>query len=123
MIQDFDLKIRLSNIFWALGCYTRIEVKLAEYGVKQEAPLELTDLDVLGIRVLPDLSFEYLVADCTSNKDVIKSPIQRVFWLKGVMTFFGASKGYLVLSTENQVAETQRMVEVGDCLPDRGTSP
>jgi|YelNatPaOPRAMG01_1025707.scaffolds.fasta_scaffold50178_2 hypothetical protein len=109
MNNDFDLKIRLNNIFWSLGCYTRIEVKLSEYSLQRKIPMELTDLDVLGIRILPDLSTDYLVADCTLNKDVIKSPIQRVFWLKGVMNFFGASKGYLGLGTNNPISETQRI--------------
>lgn len=110
MEKDFDLKIRLNNIFWSLGCYTRLEVKLAEYTLQRKTPMELTDLDVLGIRILPDLSIEYLVADCTCNKDVIRSPIQRVFWLKGVMDFFEASKGYLSLGTNNPISEAQRIV-------------
>ena len=110
MKKDFKLKIRLNNIFWSLGCYTRLEVKLAEYSLQEKIPMELTDLDVLGIRILPDLSIDYLIADCTSNKDVIRSPIQRVFWLKGVMEFLGASKGYLSLGTNNPVLGSQRIV-------------
>lgn len=110
MSKDFELKIRLNNIFWSLGCYTRLEVKLAEYSTHNRIPMELTDLDVLGIRILPDLNIDYLTADCTSNKHVIKSPIQRVFWLKGVMDFFGASKGYLSLETKNPIPEVQRIV-------------
>jgi len=110
MEKDFDLKIRLNNIFWSLGCYTRLEVKLAEYSLQRKTPEELTDLDVLGIRIMPDLSIDYLVADCTTNKDVIRSPIQRVFWLKGVMDFFGASKGYLSLTTNESIPEGQRIV-------------
>jgi len=110
MSKDFELKIRLNNIFWSLGCYTRLEVKLAEYSTHNRIPMELTDLDVLGIRILPDLNIDYLTADCTSSKHVIKSPIQRVFWLKGIMDFFGASKGYLSLKTKNPIPEVQRIV-------------
>lgn len=110
MPNDRDLKIRLATIFWALGCYTRLEVKLAEYSPQRDMALELTDLDVLGIRVSPELSFEHLVADCTSNRDVLKSPIQRVFWLRGVMDFFGASTGYLALNTASGISENQRLV-------------
>lgn len=110
MDKDFELKIRLNNVFWSLGCYTRLEVKLAEYALQRKKPMELTDLDVLGIRILPDLSIDCLVADCTSDKNVLKSPIQRVFWLRGVMDFFGASKGYLSLRTNDPVPEVQRIV-------------
>ena len=110
MSKDFELKIRVNNIFWSLGCYTRLEVRLAKYSLQRKSPMELTDLDVLGIRILPDLSIDHLVADCTTNRDVIKSPIQRVFWLKGVMDFFGASKGYLSVGTTNPISEVQRIV-------------
>lgn len=110
MNKDFALKIRLSNILWSLGYYTRLEVKLAEYGSTRGIPLELTDLDVLGIRISPDFVFDYIVADCTSNKDVIKSPIQRAFWLKGVMDLFGSSRGYLAVDTRNSIPESQRRV-------------
>jgi len=110
MNKDFELKIRLNNILWSLGCYTRLEVKLAEYSLQRKIPMELTDLDVLGIRILPDFSIDYLVVDCTSDKNVIRSPVQRVFWLKGVMDFFGASEGYLSLATRNVIPEVQRTV-------------
>lgn len=110
MNKDFELKIRLNNILWSLDYYTRIEVKLAEYSITKKIPMELTDLDVLGIRLSPDFLFDYIVVDCTSNKDFIKSPMKKIFWLKGVMDFFGASKGYLVLNTNSPIAEFQRGV-------------
>ncbi len=110
MIKDFKQKIRLNNILLSLGYYTRLEVKLAEYSIAKNTPMELTDLDVLGIRISPDFKFDYTVIDCTSSNFVIKSPIQRVFWLKGVMELFGSSKGYLVLDTRNLIQEIQRQV-------------
>jgi len=109
MLQDFDLKIRLNNIFWSYGCYTRISVKLAEYTSKVKIPLELTDIDTLGIRILPDFTQCNLLGDCTSNKNYIKSPIKKVFWLKGVMEFMTAQYGYLSLKSDNPVQETQRL--------------
>mgnify|MGYP001069542520 CR=1 FL=1 len=110
MDKDLELKIRLNNILYSLGYYTRLAVKLAEYSLERGQPMELTDLDVLGIKIHPDLTFNWVVADCTSRREVIKSPIQRVFWLKGVMDFFNASRGYLALSTTNRVPESQRVV-------------
>ena len=110
MDGDVDLKARLNAIFWDLGFFTRLELKLAGYVPGKTMPLELTDLDVLGIRVNPDLTFDYIVGDCTSNRNVYRSPIQRVFWLRGVMDFFGAQKGYLCLATKSQLPEIQRIV-------------
>lgn len=109
MEGDFNLKVQLNSIFWDLGYYTRLELKLAGYSPQKSAPYELTDLDVLGIRVNPDLTFDYLLGDCTSSKRVTRSPIQRVFWLRGVMHFFGANKGYLCLSTKSPLPEVQRI--------------
>jgi len=100
----------MNNIFWALGCYTRVDVKLAEHTFKEKSPLELTDIDILGIRILPDFAINFLLADCTSNRNIIRSPIQRVFWLRGVMEFFNASHSYLCLGSNNPIQETQRVV-------------
>lgn len=97
---DFPLKIRLQNVLWSLGFCTRIEVKLAQYSGQLRLPLEVTDLDVLGIRILPELTFDFLVADCTTDKTVVRSPIQRVFWLRGVMDFFGAAQGFLAFAPQ-----------------------
>lgn len=110
MNGDIDLKVRLNNIFWELGFYTRLEVKLAEYSLKDSSTLELTDIDVLGIRTHSDLASEIIVGDCTTHKVVIRSPIQRAFWLKGVMDFFGAKKGYLCIGSDRSIAENQRVV-------------
>lgn len=108
MNDDFSLKIRINNILWSLGYYTRLEVKLAEYSNKRDTHMELTDLDVFGFRILPDFMFDYIVGDCTSNKDVVRSPSKRVFWLKGVMDHFGSRRGYLVLNTQKTIPEFQR---------------
>ncbi|MBX6422496.1 hypothetical protein [Thermosulfurimonas sp. F29] len=110
MDKDFELKVRINNILWSLNCYTRIEIKLAEYSSQTRKPTELTDIDVLGIRVFSDMIIDYIVADCTTNKKIIKSPIQRIFWLKGVMDFFGTKKGYLCLGTNQSIPENQRIV-------------
>jgi hypothetical protein len=106
---DFLLKIRIQSIFKALGYYTRVEVKLAESD-RAGAKNDLTDLDVLAIAIMPDLTMEYVVADCTTNKTKCSRPTQRIFWLRGVMDFFNAQKAHLVLGTNTAVPHVPRAV-------------
>jgi len=105
--EDYNLKIKINNILLSLGYYTRLELKLAGYSSNKKL-LELTDLDVLGIKITPNFNTDYVLADCTSRSRVIESPIQRVFWLKGVMELFGGKQGYLVLDTDQKIPEIQK---------------
>lgn len=107
MTKDFELKIRLHNILWSLGYATRLEVKLAQYGAATSKPLELTDVDVLGLRVEPDLATRYALGDCTTRK---AAGIERAFWLKGILQHFGGDRGYLVLGTDKEIDLAHRAV-------------
>lgn len=109
---DFHLKTRMQGVFKSLGYYTRLEVNLAKEDLKGKRN-DLTDLDVLAIFVAPDLSLEYVVADCTTNARRCKTPTERIFWLRGVMEFFSASKAYLVLGTNSQVPHAPRALATG----------
>ncbi len=106
---DFILKVRIQSIFKSLGYYTRLEVKLAESD-RAGAKSDLTDLDVLAVAIMPDLTMEYVLADCTTNKTKCSRPTQRIFWLRGVMDFFNAQKAHLVLGTDVAVPHVPRAV-------------
>jgi len=101
---DIELKMRMQKILWALGYYTRIGVRIAagqgqaKRSTGRSTVFELTDIDVLGIRVGADLSVEYIVADCTTRTSI--SPINRAFWLRGVMEYFSAGRGYILLTRD-----------------------
>ena len=100
--RDRELKLRFERILWSAGFYTRTNVILAaptpSRGKGRKSAAELTDVDVLGIRFLEDLSPRKVVADCKSGRRV--SPISRAFWLRGVMQHFGADRGYVVLARD-----------------------
>jgi hypothetical protein len=119
---DLDLKMRMQTLLWLLGYYTRIGVKLASYpppkGKKDlvRSPLELTDVDVLGIKVDADLSFVRTLVDCTTRKT--GSPIGRAFWLRGLMHFFHATRGYAVLARTIPPHERNIAAELGVILMD-----
>jgi len=105
---DLEIKLRVERMLWASGFYTRTDVRLAS-AVKGKSSnsgstMDLTDVDVLGIRFLEDLSPRKTVVDCKSGKNV--SPIGRAFWLRGVMDHFKADRGYVVLA--RTIPEHQR---------------
>ena len=92
--KDLTLKLRFKRVLFQMGYYCPLEVELSHY---QTLGLEvkrrsLTDLDVLGIKFDPVLSPHRIICDCKSGKNV--SDPNRLFWLKGVMDYFGANEGY-----------------------------
>lgn len=92
--QDLELKLRLRRILFSQGYWSPIEVELSHFedlgtGLRRRP---LTDLDVLGIKYDQLLLPHRVVGDCKSGKGV--SDIGRIFWLRGVMHYFGADLGY-----------------------------
>jgi hypothetical protein len=93
--KDAELKLRAARMLWHLGFVCPREVVISGKEIKLGAlkRYDLTDLDVVGIKFDADLSFRTVIADCKSGKS---SATNRLFWLRGVMDFFGADRGYLV---------------------------
>ena len=92
--KDLNLKLRFKRILFQMGYYSPIEVELSQYN---DTGLELkrtslTDLDVLGIKFDPALILYKVVGDCKSGKGV--SDPNRLFWLRGVLDYFGANTAY-----------------------------
>lgn len=111
--QDLILKLRMQKILSSLGFYSRIGVKLtagqssdSERPGRQLKYFELTDIDVLGIKINADFSISYVVADCTTRSGV--SPVNRAFWLRGVMEYFGANRAYILLTKD--IPEYQKII-------------
>jgi hypothetical protein len=97
---DLPLKLRLRRLFFSQGYWSPIEVELSHYenlgvgaGTKRRS---LTDLDVLGIKFDSLFTQHRVVADCKSGRNV--SDANRLFWLRGVMDYFGADQAYFARS-------------------------
>jgi len=128
--QDLDFKLRMQAILWRLGYYTRIDVKLASHSNpprqerrRQSSLVELTDIDVLGIRYDADYTVSYAVADCTTSGRMKGrlSPVARTFWLRGVMDHFQADRGYEVLSKKLSPYEKRVAANLGITLLDESS--
>jgi hypothetical protein len=93
---DLALKLRLRRILFAEKYWSPIEVELSHYepsrrGIKRSS---LTDLDLLGIHYDRLFSVRRIVGDAKTGKHV--SDANRLFWLRGVMDYFGADQAYFL---------------------------
>jgi len=95
---------------WTLGYYVRKNVPLTETWDRSEH----TDIDVLGVKVDEEFDSAFVVCDCKSGAS--NSTKTRLFWLSGVMKYFGAPRGIFVRS---QVLGT-KYIELANSL---GISP
>lgn len=97
--RDFELKANVRRVLWAQGYSTRLDVLLAyaldPRGASQSGRAGLTDLDVLGVRLLPGFHVHTAIADCKTSRDRVP---ERLFWLAGVSQFFGSDVNLLVRS-------------------------
>lgn len=95
---DLDLKLRMRRLFFSQGYWSPIEVELSHYdtlGVGGSVERRsLTDLDVLAIKFDHFFTPHSVVADCKTGRNV--SNANRLFWLRGVKDYFGASEAYFV---------------------------
>lgn len=94
--KDLELKLRTMRYLWGLGYFVRRNIDLVEYG--HERSRVYTDIDVLGVKLDEEFASHYVVCDCKSGTKV-KTP-ERLFWLSGVMDYFGGTKGLFI---RNQV--------------------
>ena len=102
-MNDVMLKLRLQRLLWNVGYFVRIEVPLSTFVPERFRSLkrfDITDIDVVGIRLDFDLQPDYVICDCKSGERV--KLFDRIFWLRGVMDFFKARKGYLAITRETE---------------------
>ncbi|MEJ7567989.1 MAG: hypothetical protein WKF41_06960 [Gaiellaceae bacterium] len=106
--QDLTLKLATARWFWSLGSAALLRVPLSTFKATpargKAAVLELTDLDVLGVEVDPDFGLHYRIAECKSGR----VGALELFWLRGVVEFFGASGAYLVVAREQDRTSSMR---------------
>lgn len=99
---DLNLKLRTARWFWALGASTLLRVRLTSFEAKPKKgkPVlsDLADLDVLGTEVASDFRLRFRTAECKSGKIGAKG----LFWLRGVLDYFEAEEGYLVVQHDDQ---------------------
>lgn len=93
--KDLELKMRLMRLFWFNGYYVRRNVDILRFEAGKKAD-QYTDIDVVCVKFSHNLTKTVEVCDCKSGATAKSA--ERIFWLSGVMKYFGASKGYFVRS-------------------------
>ena len=98
MIKDRNLKIKVLEYFLRRYWYPHMEVNVLSLNQISAAPKLVTDIDVLALA--PEITGKYqsILGDCKTLKG--QSPITRALWMKGLMEYFGAKKGLILLSKE-----------------------
>ncbi|MDW3651019.1 MAG: hypothetical protein R8P61_28340 [Bacteroidia bacterium] len=99
MIKDKFIKEDVVRYLIQKEWYPQMEVKLQSRKEISTSRKELTDLDVLGLVPNTDGKLFSFIYDCKSSKKI--SAITRVFWIKGVMDFYNAKKGTIILGKDN----------------------
>lgn len=109
--KDLDLKLRLMRFFWYNGYYVKRNIDVTRYEGGRRAD-QYTDIDVLCIKYNFDLTKNIEICDCKSGYKVKNA--ERIFWLSGVMKYYGASKGYFVRQgiTESKYNELAKKLEI-----------
>lgn len=106
--QDLALKLRMMRFFWHLGYDVRKNVGVQELWYDQKT--RYTDIDVLGFKIDEELSPHFVVCDCKSG--ATNETRQRLFWLSGVMKYFGVQRAYFVRTK----MMSSRYMELADSL-------
>jgi len=77
--KDFDLKLKIMQLFWRQGSFVRPNIKLYDYISGKRARL-ITDIDVIAIK---PIHFQpHLISIC-SAKSGKESDKAQMFWLSG----------------------------------------
>lgn len=93
--QDLELKLRMMRFLWSSNHFVKRNVLLIRYEFGRKTTQQYTDIDVLGITFDFDLNPHVTICDCKSGRT---STPNRIFWLSGVMKYFGANRGFFARS-------------------------
>ena len=98
MIKDRNLKIRVIEYFVRRNWYPHLEVNVLSQTQISAAPKLVTDIDALALA--PEITgrFQIILGDCKTLKG--QSGITRALWMKGLMEYFGAKKGLILLTKD-----------------------
>lgn len=99
------------RLFWYNGFFVRRNINLVRYEAGKKTD-QYTDIDVVCIKY--DQSFNKKIEICDCKSGTTAKTAERVFWLSGVMKYFGASKGYFVRSNmmESKYNELANKLEI-----------
>ncbi|MCI5165079.1 MAG: hypothetical protein D3903_03050, partial [Candidatus Electrothrix sp. GM3_4] len=94
--KDLPLKLLCKLLFKEMGYNTYFEVKLRTLSyVESVKNHDISDIDVLGVNFLADMSQHLIGSECKSGAS---SALDELYKFIGVMDYYKIQKGYLTLS-------------------------
>lgn len=98
MIKDTHQKIKAVRYCVALGIVPHLEVVVRYVADTSDAPADITDIDVLGIKPCSDTGSVRIIFDCKTLSKL--SAINRALWAKGLMALTSSNEAFVILSKE-----------------------
>lgn len=95
-MKDRYQKQKLLQYFLSKDWYPQLEVDVTYSGSTSPKPKMITDIDVFAMAPESNGILSPIIGDCKTLKN--QSPINRVFWIKGVMEHFCSNFGVVLLS-------------------------
>lgn len=100
--KDLPLKLLCKLLFKEMGYNTYFEVKLRTLSyVESVKTHDISDIDVLGVNFLADMSQHIIGSECKSGES---SALDELYKFIGVMDYYKIQKGYLIKSKIHQNA-------------------
>ena len=96
MMKDRFQKQKLIQYFLSRQWYPQMEVEIYWPENSDEKHKMITDIDVLGLAPKQNGKTGLVIGDCKTLKS--QSPVNRAFWLKGLMEYLNAEYGIVLLS-------------------------
>jgi hypothetical protein len=95
MIRDRPQKKLAAKFCAALGITPFLEVVVRSQAGLEDSPVDITDIDVLGVDLGRLGTVQRLIFDCKSGYSKM-SPINRSLWAGGLKSFVKADRAYLL---------------------------
>ncbi len=96
MMKDRYQKQKLLQYFISRNWYPQMEVEIFWPDSPSAKPKMITDIDVLALAPSQNGILRPVIGDCKTLKN--QSPINRVFWLRGLMSYLDSDYGIVLLS-------------------------
>lgn len=94
-MKDAQQKIKAMRYCMALGYVPHLEVLVRYTADVGDAPCDLTDIDVYGVRPGGAAPVLRVIFDCKSSSKL--SGINRALWARGLVDFVGATEAFVIL--------------------------
>lgn len=96
MMKDRYQKQKLLQYFVSRNWYPQMEVEIFWPDSPSAKPKMITDIDVLGLAPSQNGVLRPIIGDCKTLRN--QSPINRVFWVKGLMSYLHSEYSIVLLS-------------------------